>query len=404
MPTTESRPRLPFKRPNAMDIAPLYAALHREDAPVEVLTPAGDPAWLITRFEQARQIFGDPRFGRSHPQPERASRISDAAILSGPSGEYEEEKASHSRLRRLLVPAFSAGRMRRLSDHVQELVDARIDEMIAAHDRNPDQPVDLHGMLAFPLPVQVICELLGVPFADREYFHEMSTRLGRMDIGAEAEAALEDLRAYMLRLAEVKRADPQQDVMTDLVRAQADDPTFGDDELSRLAAGILFAGHETTMTRIDMGVVFLLADLDRRDRFAADPDGQAQATIEEVLRMTASGDLGLLRYAHEDVEVEGVTIRRGDCVLLSSAAANRDPSVFTDPDEFDPTRSPNIHLAFGHGVHFCVGASLARTELRIALSTLFRRIPTLRLAVAPEALDIRPGSVAGGLISLPVTW
>ena len=404
MTTTESRPQLPFKRPDAMHIAPLYGVLSRETAPVEVLTPAGDPAWLITRFEQARTIFGDPRFGRSHPAPEQASKISDAAILNGPSGDFERENAEHSRLRRLLVPAFSAGRMRKLSDHVQGLVDARVDEMIAVHDADPDQPVDLHALLSFPLPVLVICELLGVPFEDREYFHDLSTQLGRMDIGAGAQAASDELRAYMLRLAEVKRADPQPDVVSDLVKAQAEDPTFSEQDMARLAAGVLFAGHETTMTRIDMGVVFLLADLARRDRFAADPDGQAQATVEEVLRMTASGDLGLLRYAREDVEVEGVTIKRGDCVLLSSNAANRDPSVFTDPDDFDPTRTPNIHLAFGHGAHFCIGASLARTELRIALSTLFRRIPGLRLAVAPEALDIRPGSIAGGLVSLPVTW
>jgi cytochrome P450 len=404
MTSTESRPRLPFGRPNVMDIAPLYAVLHRESAPVEVLTPAGDPAWLITRFEQARQLFADSRLGRSHPAPEQASRVTDAAIISGPSGEFETEKASHDRMRALLVPALSAGRMRRLSGHVQELVDARIDELIATHDAAPDRPVDLHALLSFPLPVLVICELLGVPFEDREYFHDVSTRLGRMDIGDKAQEAMDDLQAYIRRLAEVKRADPQQDVLSDLVKAQAEDPDFDDDELTRLGAGLLFAGHETTMTRIDMGVVFLLSDLARRDRFAADPEGQAQSTVEEVLRMTSSGDLGLLRYAHEDVEVEGVTIKRGDAVLLAAGAANRDPSVFTDPGEFDPTRSPNIHLAFGHGIHFCIGAALARTELRIALSTLFRRVPGLRLAVDPSELDIRKGSIAGGLVSLPVTW
>jgi len=404
MTTTESRLRLPFKRANAVDLAPLYRVLNRETAPVEVITPAGDPAWLVTRFEQARQLFSDPRFGRSHPAPEQASKVSNAAILGGPSLDYDTEQASHKRMRSLLVPAFSATRMRKLSDHVQQLVDARVDEMIAAHDADPSQPIDLHQQLSFPLPVLVICELLGVPYEDREYFAALSNRLGRMDIGAEAQAASDELREYMVRLADQKRAHPQQDVVSDLVKAQAEDPTFSEYEMTRLAAGLLFAGHETTMTRIDMGVVFLLSDLARRDRFAADPDGQAQATVEEVLRMTAAGELGLLRYAHEDVEIDGVTIKRGDCVLLSSNAANRDPSVFTDPDEFDPTRSPNIHLAFGHGAHFCIGASLARTELRVALSTLLRRIPGLRLAVAPEDLEIRPGSVAGGLVSVPVTW
>jgi cytochrome P450 len=404
MTTTDSRPRLPFDRPNAVDIAPLYAVLNRETAPIEVTTPAGDPAWLVTRFEQIRRLLADPRLGRSHPAPEQASQVSDAAMFKGPSEDYEQEQANHTRMRRLLVPAFSATRMRKLSGHVQELVDDLLDRMVAAHDRDPDRPVDLHKALSFPLPVLVICELLGVPYEDRDNFHELSTRTGRMDIGTQAQAAVDELREYMLRLAETKRSDPRPDVVSDLVRAQAEDPTFDDDELARLAAGLLFGGHETTMSRIDMGVIFLLSDLNRRDRFAADPYGQAQSTVEEVLRMSAPGGLGILRYAHEDVDVEGVTFKRGDCVLLSSNAANRDPSVFADPDEFDPTRTPNIHLAFGHGAHFCIGASLARTELRIALASLSRRIPGLRLAVEPSDLDIRPGSFNGGFVSLPVTW
>ncbi|MFI9381542.1 cytochrome P450 [Kutzneria sp. NPDC052558] len=405
MTTTEPRLQLPFRRATAVDIAPLYTVLNRETAPIEVLTPAGDPAWLVTRFEQARQIFADPRFGRSHPAPEQASKISDAGILGGPSvTAFEDEEASHKRMRSLLVPAFSASRMRKLTEHVQELVDARVDEMIAAHDADPGKPIDLHSTLSFPLPVLVICELLGVPFEDRDYFAALSNRQGRMDIGGEAQAAAEELREYMRRLADKKRTDLKEDVVSDLIKAQAEDPSFSEAEMIRMAASLLFAGHETTMTRIDMGTVFLLSDLARRDRFAADPDGQAQATVEEVLRFTATGDIGLLRYAREDVEIDGVTIKRGDCVLLSNNAANRDPSVFTDPDDFDPTRSPNIHLAFGHGAHFCIGASLARTELRVALSTLFRRIPGLRLAVDPSELEVRPGSVAGGLVSLPVTW
>ncbi|MFC0546108.1 cytochrome P450 [Kutzneria chonburiensis] len=402
MTTTEARPQLPFERPNVMDIAPLYTVLNRQDAPVQVTTPAGDPAWMITRFEQARQLLGDTRLGRSHPAPEQASRVSDAVTLGGPSGEQDKEAANHTRMRKLLVPAFSAGRMRRLSDHVQTLVDGYLDEMAAQHEFGP---VDLHAILSFPLPVRVLCELLGVPVEDREYFHDLSTRFSRMDLGVEAaRGAWDELTEYFLRLVRAKLADPRPDVISDLALAQAEDPTFSDEELAAVGGGVLFAGHETTMTRIDMGVVFLTADLDRRDRFAADPDGQVQATVEEVLRITAPGALGQLRYAHEDIEVDGVTIRRGDCVLINTGVANRDPAVFSEPDTFDPGRNPNIHLGFGHGIHFCVGASLARTELRIALSTLFRRFPMLRMAIAPEDLQPRPGSVAGGLVSLPVTW
>lgn len=403
MSTTESRPRLPFHRPNALDIAPLYKALQREAAPVEVLTPAGDPAWLVTRFTQVRRIFADPRFGRSHPEPDQASKVTDAALINGPTGKFEEEQAAHKRLRSLLIPAFSAPRMRGLSDHIRELVDTHVDQMIATHDRAPEQPVDLHALLSFPLPVMVICELLGVPFEDREYFRGVSDRLSRIDIGTEAAAAMADLHGYMLRLIETKRADPRQDVMTDLVRAQAADPTLGENDMAGIATTLLFAGHETTVTRIDMGVVFLCVDLTRRDRFAADPDGRAPETVEEVLRLTSAG-IGLSRYAHEDVELDGVLIKRGDCVLLTPGPANRDPAEFTNPDEFDPGRSPKAHLAFGHGAHFCIGNNLARTELRVVLSTLFRRIPGLRLAVAPEDLHLPANSITGALPSLPVTW
>ena len=404
MTTVDTRPQLPFPRPSVLEIAPIYAVLNRQAAPVEVLTPAGDSAWMVTRFEQVRFVLGDPRFGRSHPEPERAPRVSDSAIMGGPSMAHENEHARHLRFRKLVVPAFSAGRMRKLSDHVQTLVDARIDDMVAQHDADPTRPVDLHALLSLPLPVQVICELLGVPAEDRHYVHETSTQLGRMDVGPAAGAAWRDFASYIKRLAEAKRVDPRPDVISDLVLAQAEDPGLTDDDIANISVGLLFGGHETTMSRIDSGVIWLLADLFRRDRFVADPDGQAHATVEEVLRITASNGIGQLRYAHDDVEIEGAAIRRGDAVLVNTGIANHDPAVFSDPEVFNPSRDPNHHLAFSHGLSFCVGASLARVELRIALATLFRRIPTLRLAVAPEDLEFRPGSVTGGLISVPVTW
>jgi cytochrome P450 len=400
----DQEPRLPFARPNVLDIAPLYAALRREAPLVPVRTPAGDPAWLVTRYQEARELFADPRLGRSHPAPEEASTVSDAAIMNGPSGDYETEKASHARMRKLLVPAFSAKRMRRLGDHVQELVDGRLDAMGAARAKAPDQPVDLHGLLSFPLPVLVICELLGVPYEDRDYFSALSDRVGRMDAGSDAHIAMEEFRAYMGGLAKVKRKAPAKDVVTDLALAQDEDPTFTDDELTRLAAGLLFAGHETTVGRIDLGVLWLLTDLERRDAFVADRENLLNSTVEEVLRLSAPGGLGLLRYAHEDIEVGGVTIARGDAVIISSGAANRDEEAFPEPERFDPTRTPNTHLAFGHGGHFCIGASLARTELRTVFASLFARFPTLRLVGSVDDIAVRSERVTGGLSELLVTW
>ncbi|MCM3844666.1 cytochrome P450 [Pseudonocardia sp. DR1-2] len=402
--TTTEAPQLPFDRPNVIDVAPLYAVLRREGPIVPVRTPVGDPAWLVTRHAEARSLFADPRLGRSHPAPEQAARVSEAAVLAGPTGTVETEKAEHDRMRRLLVPAFSAKRMRRLGDHVGELVDDCLDDLVAARETSPDGVADLHGHLAFPLPVLVICELLGVPFADRGYFSGLSERVATIRSGGDAETAMTEFRGYMGRLAAAKRETPGEDVVTDLVRAQAEDPGFGEAELTRLAAGLLFAGHETTVGRIDLGVLLLLTDTARRDAFVADVDGRLHGTVEEVLRMSAPGGLGLLRYAHADIEAGDVTIRRGDAVMISTASANRDTEVFDDADAFDPTRRPNPHVSFGYGGHFCIGASLARTELATVFARLFRRLPGLRLAVAPEDLDVRAEQVTGGVRALPVTW
>ncbi|GAB3166011.1 cytochrome P450 [Amycolatopsis sp. NPDC004378] len=404
MTTTEETPRLPFARANALAIAPDYETLRRRAPVSRVLTPAGDPAWLVTSYEEAKEVFRDKRFGRSHPAPEQASRISNAAIQDGPSGDFETEEAEHKRMRRMLAPAFSAPRMRALGDHIAELTDRCLDDLEAAHDADPGEPVDLTDFLAFPLPVLVICELLGVPYADREHFRGLSERIAMMDGGEDAQAAMTEFKAYMAKLADAKRAEPQEDVISDLVAYQAGDPTFTDDDLARMATGLLFAGHETTSTRIAMGTLFLLTDTARRDRFAADPEGEVQATVEEILRLTATSGTGLLRYAHEDVEIGGTRIMRGDAVLVSSDAANRDASVFADPDEFDPGRTPNVHLAFGTGAHVCIGANLARTELRTVFPKLFRRFPGLRLAAAIDEIPVRVNRVAGGVDAVPVTW
>ena len=402
--TAPALPQLPFDRPNVLELAPLYDVLRRQAPISRVRTPAGDQAWLVTSYDEARVLFADPRFGRSHPAPERAARISNAAIINGPTADYDTERAEHTRMRKLLTPAFSAKRMRLLTDHVREIVDERLDALQAAHDRAPGEPVDLHEYLSFPLPVRVICGLLGVPFADREYFHGLSDRMNRMSSGDDPQDAAEEFRAYMGRLAEAKRAEPGEDVVSDLVAAQRDDPDFDDAEMTKLARGLLFAGHETSVNQIDIGVLMLLTDPARRDAFAADPEGLVQQTVEEMLRLSAPGGLGLLRYAHEDVEIGGVTIETGDAVVISQAAANRDAAVFADAEDFDPSRRPNTHLAFGHGAHFCIGASLARTELRVVFTALFQRFPQLRLGVGLDELVVRSDRVTGGVEGLPVTW
>jgi cytochrome P450 len=397
-------PQLPFDRPNALDLAPLYAALRREAPLTRVRTPAGDTAWLATRHADARALFSDPRLGRSHPTPDTAARISDATIVSGPFTNYKTEKADSQRVRALLTPAFSARRMHALGDHVRELVDGCLDAMQAAQDRSPAEPVDLHEHLSFPLPMLVICELLGIPYADRDLFRDLSDRIGRLDGGDDTRTAMAEFTDYTRKLADAKRAQPTEDVISDLALAQRSSDTFTDENVAAIAAGLIFAGHETTAGRIDLGVVMLLSDFNRRASFEADPDGQVDDTVEEILRLAAPGGLGIPRYAHEDIEVSGQTIARGEAVIIAVGAANQDPSVFTNPEHFDPTRNPNPHIAFGLGAHFCVGASLARTELRTVFPALFRRFPDLRLAVDIDHIADRPDRLTGGVLALPVTW
>jgi pentalenolactone synthase len=377
-------------------VAPLFAQL-REQAPVvPVRTPAGDVAWLVTRYAEARALFADPRLGRSHPDPENAPRISGAALLGGPMGNAETEASDAAMLRTLLTPAFSPRRMARLRDHVADLVRDLLDALAEA-----GPPADLHEALSFPLPVLVICELLGVPYADRESFRGWSRALGDLTDRQASEQALGALVGYMAGLVADKRRSPAEDVLSDLVTAGGG--LLTDDQAAMVGTFVLFAGHETTVARIDIGALLLAAHPDQAAALRRDP-GLVPRAVEEILRVAAPAGAGIPRYANADVEVAGVTIRRGDAVLLTANAANRDPAVFAEPDRFRIDREPRQHLTFGHGPHFCIGAGLARLELQEVFTALPARFPDLRPAVPVRELGLRDDLLTGGLVELPVTW
>ncbi|GGT18645.1 cytochrome P450 [Nonomuraea spiralis] len=387
-------PAIPFARSDPLDVPAAYRELRAAEGIARVRTSVGDEVWLVTGYEQARALFTDPRLGRSHPEPEQASRVSNSALLGGPQGEVATEKAEHERLRRLLTPAFSARRMRRLADHVGSLVEERLDRLAKL-----TPPADLHAELSFPLPVLVICQLLGVPYEDREYFSGVSGRMADLRDAATGEAARAELSAYMAGLITRKRHEPGEDVLSDLANELDDDG-----RIAELAAGLLFAGHETTVNRIDYGVLLLLANPGRLALLRSDP-GLAPAVVEEILRMAVPSLHGLPRYAHEDIEIDGRTIRRGEAVVINPGVANRDEHVYPDPDAFVIGRpSTDPHLAFGYGPRFCVGASLARVELEAVFGRLFQRFPDLRLAVPLAELPRNEGRVTQGFATLPVTW
>ncbi len=370
-----------------------------------VTTPAGDPAWLVTGYDAVKALLTDLRLGRSHPEPERAARYATSAIFGGPMGSPAREHAGHTWMRRLLAQSFSARRMDRLRPRVQALVDELLDTV-----GRETPPVDLHEALSFPLPALVICELLGVPYADRERFRRWSDDAADMTDGARSRAGLAQLQAYMRDLLARKRREHGEDVLSDLVAAQAQaSGLFTDDHMAALAAGLLFAGHETTVAAIDKGVLLLLTHPAARDALARDSAFTSRA-VEEILRLP--GPLasrpdapvgGLPRYANTDMTIGDVAIQAGDLVLLGLQEANLDAGVFPLPEAFDLTREENPHLSFGHGPHYCIGAPLARIELQAVFGTLFRRFPTLRLAMPIDVLHLRSGHLVGGLSALPVT-
>jgi cytochrome P450 len=371
-----------------------------------VTTPTGDPAWVVVAYDEAKQVFADRRFGYyTHHDPKNASRMSEAALHAHPMGGMDFEDLM-VRLRKLLAPGFTPRRLNLLKDWVQDLTDGCLDEMQAEHDRNPGQPVNFHALLGFRLPVLVIAALMGFPVEEADYITGLSHRMGGTQNGADAMAAAAELQAYMKKLVEKKRDNLGPDVISDFIRAEMEDPSFFDvRSLESFAAGLVFPGHETTVVRMDFGVLYLLSDPSRRDWLMEDPEGRIDQVVEEVLRITSAHNFGLMRYANEDIhDIGGVTIRRGDLVIISESAANRDPAMFERPEEFDPTRKNTGHLSFGHGAHNCLGMSLARMELKTVFLSLFRRFPNVRLAIDPAELRIDNSRVGGGVDDVPLIW
>ncbi len=387
-------PRLPFERPDVLGISPGFGEMRARAPITKVTTAMGDEAWLITGYEEIRQVFADDRFGRSHPTPETAARLSNNALLGGPTGEYAKERSVHKEMRRLLTPAFSARRMRRLSDRIGSLVENLLDGLA---EQGP--PADLHAGLSLPLPIQVICELLGVPYEDRDRFRAMAEAMTDLTDPERSAAAQLEMNTYTYEIVKAKRDDPGEDVYSDLANA-----SLPEDDVARIAGGLLFAGHETTVNQIDYGVLLFLRNPAQRDALMHDST-LVDGAVEEIMRVASPSEHGLVRYAHEDVEVAGVRIRAGELIMLSTPAANRDERAYPDPDTFDiRRRDPQPHVGFGHGPHHCLGASLARVELRAVFGSLFTRFPTLALAVPYEELKAHTDRLAGGFQALPVTW
>jgi cytochrome P450 len=359
-------------------------------------TAVGHEAWLVTDYVRVRRLLDDNRLGRSHSQPETAARTGDSALFGGPLGDFDTEAADHARMRALLQPLFSPKYLSALTPRVEHMTAELLDEL---EDQGP--PADLHAKLALPLPIWVICEVLGVPYSDRHQFHAWALDAGNVRDRDRSERGLAELFAYGHKLVERKRAHPGDDVMSRLCATDG----VSDDEAATMSMFLLFAGHETTVVQIGLGALMLLTGRGQW-RALVDNPGLTSNAVEELLRAASSGGGagGIPRYARTDFDIDGVAIHAGDLVLLDISAANHDPTRFADPQRVDITRNDGGHLAFGYGTRYCIGASLARIELKAAFSQLIPRFPSLHLTVDPATLTTRSDVLAGGLVELPVAW
>ncbi|CCH32300.1 cytochrome P450 [Actinosynnema sp. NPDC047251] len=385
--------QLPFAQADVLQLAPGLRALQARGAVHRVRTPGGDEAWLVTGHARVRQLLDDDRLSRTNPDPEAAAKDSGSALLAGLLGGFATD---HARLRALLEPHFAPERMAALRTCVDKLAGQLLDELAGRKS-----PVDLRRALALPLPIQVMCEWLGVPQEDKDRFGGWTRDAATIGDPVRSKQGVGALLGYCRQLIAGKRRDPADDVISRICATEK----IEDDEILGLTALLLFGGYETTVARIGTCVLLLLADPEQWQALLDDPT-LVPGAVEETLRLSMPNphNGGMPRHAVTDFEIDGVTIRAGDFVLLNIIAANHDETAFADPGGVDVTRDTAGSLAFGYGAHHCVGAALARMQLQVVLTQLLARFPTLRLAVGVDELELRHDTLIGGLVRLPVTW
>ena len=410
-PAPEAAPEL-FTWEFAADPYPAYAWL-REHAPVHRTTlPSGVEAWLVTRYADARQALADARLSKN---PGHHGRSSGRTGIPGERGAdlmthlLNIDPPDHTRLRRLVSKAFTPRTVATFEPRVREITDRLIDGFAA------NGSADLIHEFAFPLPIYAICDLLGVPPEDQDDFRDWAGLMIRHGGGPRGGVAraVKKMRAYLAELIHRKRADlasgqPGDDLISELIRASDHGEHLTENEAAAMAFILLFAGFETTVNLIGNGLYALLTHPAQRARLqeslARGETDLLATAVEELLRYDGPVELATWRYATTALTLGGQDIAVGDPVLVVLAGADRDPSRFADPDLLDLTRRDNPHLGFGHGIHYCIGAPLARLEAQYALSALLRRLPDLSLAAAPDELRWRGGLIMRGLRQLPVNF
>ncbi|GAA3717428.1 cytochrome P450 [Nonomuraea antimicrobica] len=386
-------------RRNGLDPAEELARARDGEGVVRVETPWGLPGYLVCRHENVRRVLADPaRFSSAMTPLRGAGALDPDELARMRAGQLIGlDPPEHTRLRRILTPEFTVRRMRRLEPRITEIVQSALDDLERA-----GKPADLVEHFALPVPSLVICELLGVPPADRAEFQDRSARLLDTSLSAEELTAVRRTeRAYLAGLVARAQADPGEDLLGMLVREHGDD--LSTDELIGVAGQLLLAGHETTSNMLALGTLALMRHPDQLAMIREDP-ARIEPAVEELLRWLSIAQSPPARTTTTEVEIAGQVIPAGALVICSLPAANRDHAFIGDPDGLDLAREAAGHVAFGHGVHHCLGAPLARMEMRIAFPALLKRFPALALADPFEQVEFRVFSVVFGLNSLRVTW
>jgi cytochrome P450 len=393
---------LPMRRRSPFDPPAEYRRL-REEKPVSRLAfPDGKVGWLLTRHEDVRALLADGRFSsdrRRVSSPVRRFPIRPDAPAMRAGSLIGMDPPEHTRYRRLLTRYFTVRRMRELAPRIEQVVSDHLDAM-----ERTGPPADLVPAFARPIPSLVICELLGVPYQDKATFQRCTSTLLRLDASEEAiAAAREELWQYMLDLVAAKRQHPDGALLGSLIQTGAADIALTDERLAGIGQLLLVAGHETTANMLALGTYVLLGHPQQLCALREEAD-LVDSAVEELLRYLTIVQFGTVRVAREDIDFAGRRIRAGETVVASLAAADRDPAQFPEPDELDLARPVSQHVAFGHGIHQCLGQQLARVEMKVAYSALFRRFPGLHLAVRPDEVPMRDDMFIYGVHRLPVAW
>jgi cytochrome P450 len=387
-------PGCPFEPPAE------FARLRDQRAITQATCPAGIDAWVVTHYDDIRTLLSAPGVS-SHKAP--SSHMTPGANLDlpvAPGNLIQLDGKEHARLRRMLTAEFTVRRMAALRPYIQRVVDDHIDALLAG-----PQPADLYQDFALPIPSLVICELLGVPYEDRDMIHAHSATLMAVDGDEEAQfAAYTEMQTAMAALFTAKLTDPGDDLISRMiVRGRESGDPVTPAEMVELSTTLLIAGHETTANMIALSAAVLLQHPDKLPDLRADPE-LAPSAVEEMLRYLSVVQFGLLRYATEDLRIGDRTVQAGEWLVAALNSEHRDGSVYDHADVIDLGRTARTHLAFGFGIHQCVGQQLARIELQEVYARLFRRIPALRLAVPIEAITFKDNTLVYGVQELPVTW